>query len=172
MFGLEVKGADGRAGHLRQLDGTHLGLIDGAERSVGGEDGGAAGFDDVGQAEQPLARAAAAGTAHGIEAKDFENAGNQLAVEALADEDHGAGVAEVDRAGQYALVPEAVDVGRGLLARDGGGDAFRGEDLETPGKAGEPDQRRDDARDDGQDQALDEGEAGMGFGGHCIDFSC
>src|ERR1700758_2784164 len=34
-LGLEMKGADGRAGELRQLDGTHLGLINGAERAVG-----------------------------------------------------------------------------------------------------------------------------------------
>ena len=39
-----MKGADGRAGHLRQLDGAHLGLIDGAARAVGGKDGGAAGL--------------------------------------------------------------------------------------------------------------------------------
>ncbi len=114
-----------------QLDGAHLGLVDGAARAVGGEDGGAAGFDDVGQAEQPLARAAGAGAAHGVEAKHLENAGDQFAVEALADEDDGAGVAEVDRAGQHALVPEAEDIRRGPLAEDGGRDAFRGEDFES-----------------------------------------
>ncbi len=35
---LQMKCADGRARHLRQLDGAHLGLIDRAARPVGGED--------------------------------------------------------------------------------------------------------------------------------------
>jgi len=81
-------------------------LIDGAERAVGSEDGGAAGLDDARQAEQPLARAARAGAAHGIEAEQFEDAGDEFAVEALTDEDYGVGAAEVDRAGQHALMPE------------------------------------------------------------------
>jgi hypothetical protein len=65
-------------------------------------------------------------------------------------------------------VPEAVDVGRGLFAEYGGRDAFRGEDPKAPGEAAEPDQSRDHAWDDGQDQALEEGETGAGSGGHVL----
>src|ERR1700679_2270497 len=43
-FGFEVKGSDGCTAHLGELDGAHFGLIDGAARAVGGEDGGFAGF--------------------------------------------------------------------------------------------------------------------------------
>jgi hypothetical protein len=80
--GRRWKGADGRAGQLRQLDGAHLGLIDGTAGAVGGEDGGAAGLDDVLEPQQSLARAARTGAAHGIEAEQLENARDQFAVEA------------------------------------------------------------------------------------------
>ncbi len=69
MPGFKVKGADGRAGHLRQLDRTHLGAVDGSARTVGGKDGRLAAFDHLRKAQQLLARAAAAGAAHGMEAE-------------------------------------------------------------------------------------------------------
>ena len=53
VLGLQMKGADGRAGHLRQLDGAHLGLVDGAARAVGGKDGGAAALDNVPRPSSP-----------------------------------------------------------------------------------------------------------------------
>ena len=92
-------------------DGTHLGLVDGAARAVGGEDGGMAGFDCLLEAEQAFASAARAGAAHGSVAEEIEGAGDEFAVEALADDDGCAGATEVKGAGQNALVPEAVDLG-------------------------------------------------------------
>src|ERR1700722_19557288 len=38
-LGLQMKSADGRTRNLRQLDGAHLGFVDGTARSVGSKDG-------------------------------------------------------------------------------------------------------------------------------------
>ena len=80
-----------------------------------------AGLDHVLEAQQSLARAAGAGAAHGVEAEELEDAGDQLAVKALADENDGAGAAEVDRAGQHALMPEAEDLRAGDFTPEGTG---------------------------------------------------
>ena len=59
VFGLEMKCADGCAGELRQLDGAHLGAVDGTARAVGGEDGGAVAAVDEGlEPEQTFTGAA------------------------------------------------------------------------------------------------------------------
>ena len=44
---LQMEGADGRAGGLRQLNRAHLGLVDGAARPVGGKNRCTAGLDDA-----------------------------------------------------------------------------------------------------------------------------
>jgi hypothetical protein len=171
-LGLQMKGADGSAGELGELDGAHLGLIDGAERAVGGEDGGAAALDHVDQAHQAFARASRTGAAHGIEAEHPENAGDEFAVEAAADEDNGARAAEVNGAGEDALVPETVNLGAGFLTEYDGGDAFFSDDAKAPGETENPEQRPHNARNNGQDESLGEGKAWTGAGGHSDDFSC
>ena len=103
---------------------------------------------------------------HSIEAEHLQGARNQLAVEALTDKDDSAGVTEIDRTRKHALVPEAVDFGSGFFAKDNGDDAFFGEDFKAPGAADEGEKYPDDAGNDGQGQALAQGESGGGFGGH------
>jgi len=56
--------------------------------------------------------------------------------------------------------------------------AFLGDDLEAPGEADKRDESPDNAWDDGQHDALGEGELYLPrhaircwFGGHCVDFS-
>ncbi len=145
-----MKSADARAGESGELDGAHFGAINRAAGAVGGEDGGAAAFDDLLEAEQAFARAARAGAAHGFESEELESAGDQFAVEALADDDGGAGAAEVKRAGQDALVPEAEDLGAGAFAEGKRRGAFFGDGLEAPGAADDREQRPDQARNHGQ----------------------
>ena len=99
--------------------------------------------------------------------KSSQDARDQLAVEALADEDHGAGVAEVDRAGQDALVPEAEDLGACTSSpRRRGVTPSSAMTSKRQVRPSEPEQRPDHARNDGQHKALDEGESGLVFGGH------
>src|SRR5579872_3672433 len=105
-----MKGADRGPGHLCQLDWPHLGLIDGPARSICGEDRCAPGLDHPFQAEYPLATTARARSAHRIEAKQPQNASNQLAIETLANKNDGSGSAKIEGAGQNALMPEAVDL--------------------------------------------------------------
>ena len=80
------------------------------------------------QSPQPLARAARTGAAHGVESEQLKNARDQLAVKALADEDHGEGVAEIDSAGQNALMPEAEDFALRARAEGKRRYAFFGDD--------------------------------------------
>ena len=159
-LGLQMKGADGRAGHLRELDGAHLGAIDGTARAVGGEDGGMAALDHLLESQQAFARAAGAGAAHGVKAEELEDARDQFAVEALADEDGGVGAAEVEGAGKHALVPEAEDLRARAFAEGKRRDALLGDDFKAPGAAHEPEQRPNQARNHGQHEALAEGEPG------------
>src|ERR1700677_842259 len=106
-----MKSADARAGEGGEADGAGLGSVDRAARTVSREDGGMAGFDDRLEAEEGLLSSARAGTAHGLVTEELESARDQFAVEALADDDRGAGAAEIKRTGQDALVPEAKNLG-------------------------------------------------------------
>jgi len=101
--------ADGCSGELRQLDGAHLGAVDGAARAVGGEDGGvAASMTDLSPSNPSRApRELEPRTARKVNRLRMRVI--KFAVEALADEDGGAGTAVVDGARQHALVPEAED---------------------------------------------------------------
>src|ERR1039458_2802121 len=104
-----MKSADARASETGEFDGAGFSLVNRAARAVGGEDRGAAGFDDLLEAEQAFTSAARAGAAHGFVSEETESAGDQFAVEALTDDDGCAGAAKVERAGQNTLVPEAED---------------------------------------------------------------
>jgi hypothetical protein len=80
----------------------------------------------------------------------LQGAGDQFAVEALANEDGGVGAAVVEGAGEHALVPEAVDFARRGEAVEGGSDAFFCQDFKAPGAADGHQQRPDQAGDDGE----------------------
>jgi len=138
VLGLQMEAADGRAGHLRQFDGAHLGLVDGAARAVGGKDGGTTTLNDVRQSHHPTPPAVAAGTAHGVIAKKLQDTRNQFSVKALAYNNHGAGMAVVNRTGQHALVPQAVDPRPRPLAKDNGRGSLFGNHLKAPGAADYP----------------------------------
>src|SRR5665213_1145839 len=74
------------------------------------------------QVAQTGGAVAGAGAADGDEAETLDGAGDKLAVEAAADEDGDAMVAETPRGGEQAAVPEGVDGGRrGVVAGKGAG---------------------------------------------------
>src|ERR1700738_3153654 len=84
---LQMKCADGGAGALRELDGAHLGLVDGAARAVGSEDRRCAAFEYALEPHQAFAARAGTGAADRTKAKEPQSAGDELAVETAADED-------------------------------------------------------------------------------------
>ena len=91
---------------------------------------------------------------------------DEFAVKAAADENDGVRVAEVKRAGQHALMPEAVDFSAGFLSVDNGRDAVFRDHFEAPRKAHEPQKRPDHAGNNGQNNALAKAESWAGVGGH------
>jgi hypothetical protein len=93
-----------------------------------------------------------AGASDGDEAEMFDGAGDELAVEAAADEDGDAVVAEAPGTGEEAAMPEGVDGGgRGVVAGGGAGVAdvaIAERDAETA------DDHARQAGDDGEGDAL------------------
>ena len=153
-----------------ELDGAQLGAKDRAARTVGGEDRGAAGFNDLLEAKQRLLAAARAGAAHGSVSEELKSARDELAVEALADDDGRAGAAEVKRAGQNTLMPEAEDLGGCSGAAGKRRCAFFGDGFKAPSAANEREQRPDETRNNGQQDALAEGKLLAGCVGHSSRF--
>ena len=151
-----MKCADARTGKSGELDGAGFRLVNRAARAVGGEDCGTAGFDSVLEAEQALARAARAGAAHGFVSEELESARDELAVEALADDDGCAAAAEVERAGQNTLMPEAKNFSGRSGAEGKRRGAFFGDGFKTPGSADDREQHPDEARNNGQHDSLTE----------------
>jgi hypothetical protein len=142
------------AGHLRQFNRSHFRAVDRSARPVRGKNRRAPRLEDVRQTQQPFARAAGTGAAYGIKAKHAENPCNELAVEAAANQDYGAGSAKVESAGKHALVPEAVDLGSGLLPLAHWDNAWFADYIEAPGAANHVEQGPHDARNEGQHNAL------------------
>ena len=101
-----------------------------------------------------------------METEELEGAGDKFAVEALADEDGGSRLAKVIGAGEYALVPEAVDFSAGGEAVEGRRDARFRYDFKAPRAAYDHEQGPGDSWDDGQGQALCPFESGGG--GHVL----
>ena len=167
---LQMKRSDARAGESGELDGARLGAKNRAARAVGGQDRGTAGFDDALEAEQPFPCAARAGTAHCLVSEELESASDELAVEALADDDRRAGAAEVKRAGQNTLVPEAEDFSRCSGAEGKRRGSFFGDGFEAPGSADDREQRANEARNYSQRDALTERKLFAGCVGHFVDF--
>ena len=99
---------------------------------------------------------AGAGAADGDEAEALDGAGDELSVEAAADEDGDAAVAEAPGGGEQAAVPEGVDSGwRRSVAWGGSGFA---EVAIAEGDAETADGRARDAGDEGKRETLFEGE--------------
>ena len=96
---MDVEGSDGGINEFGQLDDAGLGDLRGAARAVGSDStvvSGEVGALQVAQAGSAVTRA---GAADGDEAETFDGAGDQFAVEAAADEDGDAVVAEAPRGG-------------------------------------------------------------------------
>jgi hypothetical protein len=119
--GMIGDGNDGAAGELGEGDDAFLRDIGGTARAVGRDGEVAVAAGPGGEFAEGLGSAAAGGTADGLDAEAFEDAGEKTAV--AAGTDHGgesgaavapADVAEVDEHGKgEAVVPDAVDGGAG-----------------------------------------------------------
>src|SRR6266700_6345903 len=94
-LGLQMERPDRNARDLRELDGSHLGVVDGAARAVGGEDGRDAALKHALEAEHAFAAGAGTGAADGVESKKPQCAGNELAIKAAADQNDGVRMAKV-----------------------------------------------------------------------------
>ena len=118
--GMNVTGVDGGVDELCQLGDAGLGHHGRAPGAVGGD--GTVVSGEIGSLEIAEAGGAIAGTgtADGEEAHVLCRAGDELAVEALADEKGEAVVAEGPYAGEKAAVPESVHGGSGDVEADGG----------------------------------------------------
>jgi hypothetical protein len=118
--GMNVTGVDGGVDELGELGDAGLGHHGWAPGAVGGDGtvvSGEIGALEVAEAGGAIA---GAGTANGEEAHVLCGAGDELAVEALADEEGKAVVAEGPYAGEQAAVPEGVHGGSGDVEADGG----------------------------------------------------
>src|SRR5579863_1934455 len=169
---LQMKCPDGSAGHLAELNGSHLGLVARPPGSVRSEDCGASRLDDAFQAKQPFARAAGTRPPDGAKAEHSEHARDHLPVETLTDQDDGPGPTVVVGARQNALVPEAVDLGSSVLAAQNRHNAFFGNYLKTPGAPDDREQDPDQARNNRQPKALGKGEPLVSGCVHFLAFSC
>ena len=99
-FREDVEGADGAVDELGELGDARLGHHCGAAGTVGGN--GAVVAGEIGAVDVPQARGyrPGAGASDGDETEAFDGAGDEFAVEAAADEDGDAEVAEAPGAGK------------------------------------------------------------------------
>ena len=169
---LEMERAYRSSGELGKFQGTHLGAVDGPARPIGCENGRSSFVENAAQAEDSLLAPAGTGASNGVVAEKLECAGDQFAVEALADEDGRSSAAEVKGARKDALVPEAVDLSAGGKAVKGRGYAFFRNYLETPSAADGHKQSPDKTGDDCQGEALGESEFGRGSDSLRHSFDC
>ena len=95
------------------------------------------------------------------EAEQLEDARDQFAVEAVADENGGVGAAEVDRARQHALVPEAVDLRARAFAEESGVTPSSAITSKRQVRPMSREQRPHQTRNHGQHEALGEGESAV-----------
>jgi hypothetical protein len=118
--GMNVAGIDRGVDELRELGNAGFGHHGGAPGAVGGD--GTVVSGEVGTLEVAEAGSAVAGagTADGEKAHVVGRAGDQLAVEALADEESKAMVPEGPNPCEQAAVPEGVDGGSGDVEADRG----------------------------------------------------
>jgi hypothetical protein len=118
--GMDVTGIDRGVDELSELGDAGLGFHGRASGAVGGN--GTVVSGEVGALEvaQAGGAVAGAGAANGEKTHVLGGAGDQLAVEALADEEGEAVIAEGPYAGEQAAVPEGVDGGGRDVEADGG----------------------------------------------------
>jgi len=150
-----VEGADGAVGKLGELCDSGFCHHGRATRTVGGNGAVAAG--KIGAVETAQARAAItrAGAPDSGETEALNGAGDEFTVEAVADEDADAEIAEAPDAGQQGSVPEGKDGRRrAVVARSGSGLRYV---LVPKGDAQTADDHARDARDDGEGQTLLQG---------------
>ena len=166
---LKVEASDGRVGDSREVNGTGFCAVDGSARAVGSEDGRMPGIEDALKTEQSLRTAVRAGATHGRVAEKLKDACDEFTIEALADDDGGVGAAVVVGTGQNTLVPETVDFAAWSETVKGGRNAFVGDDFKSPGATERVEKEPDEARDDGQQDALTEVEWAGGTPGHKLD---
>ena len=119
-MGMDVAGADGGVDELGELGDAGLGDHGRTSGAVGGD--GTVVSGEVGALEiaQAGSAVAGAGAADGEKAHVPCGAGDKLAVEALADEEGEAVIAEGPYAGEQAAMPEGVDGGGWDVEADGG----------------------------------------------------
>ena len=118
--GMNVTSVHRCVDELSELGDAGFGYHNGTSGAVGGD--GAVVPGEVGALEvaQTRGAVAGAGTADGEKAHVLRGTGDQLAVEALADEESEAVVAKRPHAGEQAAVPESVDGGGRNVEADRG----------------------------------------------------
>lgn len=163
---MDVEGSDGGIDELGQLDDAGFGDHGRASGAVGGDGAVVAGKVGTLQVAQAGSAITGTGAADSDEAEALDGAGDQFAVEAAADEDGHAMVAKAPRRGQQAAVPKGIDRGwRHVIA---GKSAGVGDVFVAKGNPKAADNGARDARNDGEDDALLQGESL----GHEDEFTC
>lgn len=157
-----VEGADaGGLDELGELGGTGLGDHGGAARAVGGHGADVAGGVGVREVAETGGAGAGGRAADGEEAEPLHGAGDEFAVEGLADEDGDALVAEAVGAGEERAVPEDEDGRAGdLVAGDCAG---IGHLLVMEGGAEEADEGGRERWDESEGESLEAGVGRHGF---------
>ncbi len=160
---MDVAGADRRVDEFGELDNAGLGDHGGASGAVGGDGAVVAGQVGTLHVAQAGSTVAGAGAADGDEAESLDGAGDQLAVEAAADEDGEAVFAEAPGSGKQAAMPEGVDGrGRDIVAGSG---SWLADVTIAEGGAETADNDAREPGDDGEGYALLQGvRLGLGLG--------
>jgi hypothetical protein len=149
---VDVEGAHGGVGQFGELDDSDLGDHGGAAGAVGGDGAVVAVKVDTVEIAQADGAVAGAGAADSDEAEALDGTGDEFAVEAAADEDGDAVVAEAPGAGEQAAMPEGID-GRRWCVVTGNGARFADVSVtECDPKTADGHAR--DAGDDGKGEPL------------------
>lgn len=119
---VNVEGPDRRTDKLCQLGHTGLGHHVGAARSVGCDGAVVAIHIRALEVAQANCAVAGAGASNGDEAETLDGTGDEFSIEAAADEDGDAVVAEAPGTGEEASVPKGIDGRRwSVIPRSGAG---------------------------------------------------
>jgi hypothetical protein len=153
--GMNVEGSDSGVDEFGQLDDAGFGDLRGTSGAVRGDGAVVSGDVSALQVAQTGGSVARAGAADGDEAETLDSAGDQFAVEAAADENGHAVVAEPPCGGEQAAVPEGIDGWRrAVVAGKGTGIANV---FVAEGDAETADDGARQAGDDGEGDALLQG---------------
>lgn len=142
---------------IGELGGSGLGDHGGAAWAVGGDGADMSGLVGAREAAEAGGSGAGGGAADGEKAEALDGAGDELAIEGLADENGDASVAEAVGAGEQGAVPEDVDGGAGwLFAGDCAGIGYI---FVAEGSAEEADEGGRERGDESEGESL---QAGVG----------